>query len=402
MSARPLYRMPYDGKHVPHLVIEVNQRCNIRCTACYKHKDGETKPLETVLGEIDLALQRRDLRAITLAGGEPTLHPDLPAIIKYIDSRGVQAQMLTNGYKLSDDLLGRLHEAGLKELFLHIDSFQDRPDLRRGRGEKELNDLREQIAKRVVANGIHCSLVLTLYRATLNDLPGVVRFTLTNPYITRLLVTCYTDFDRIGREFRGGDILGTLHGPGARRPLAMSGDSLAEEAVTSREVEALLRKELGMAPFGYVASSHNLTEPRWLFYYSLAQHQPGKPTRLLHIAPTFDRAVRLVYGLARLRGNPYSFADVLSQRQSLTIALVNALVSASPSTVRETMAFLAGMLRKGSSIQHKSFTFQQGPNLTADGAIEYCRDCPDATIRDGVLVPVCLVDVVRPKAAQAS
>ena len=33
-----LFRMPYDGPDVPHVVIEVNQKCNISCKACYKDK----------------------------------------------------------------------------------------------------------------------------------------------------------------------------------------------------------------------------------------------------------------------------------------------------------------------------------------------------------------------------
>ena len=396
MVSRAPYRMPYDGERVPHLVLEVNQRCNIRCTACYKHKDGATKPVEQILAEADLALARRRLQVITLAGGEPTLHPELAEVVRALTARGVRVQMLTNGYDLSEEQLVRLREAGLKELFLHIDSLQTRPDVPAGASERELNALRRSVAEKVVRSGIACSLSLTLYRATLADLPGLVRFTLTEPSITRLLVTCCTDFDRIGRDFTGGEILGTRQGTGGVKPLG-PGESLAEQIVTSAEVEALLRGALGMEPFGYVASSHDLEARRWLFYYSVALHRPGQPAELLHFDPTFQRAVKLSYGLARLRGRGYSFAQVYSSGQAALLGLLNAAASLSPRTMARTARFLAGLRSDGAWLQHKSFTFQQGPNLNADGEIEYCRDCPDATVRDGVMVPVCLVDVVKPQ-----
>ncbi|MCU0662984.1 MAG: hypothetical protein MUC50_11740 [Myxococcota bacterium] len=40
--------------------------------------------------------------------------------------------------------------------------------------------------------------------------------------------------------------------------------------------------------------------------------------------------------------------------------------------------------------------FQQAPNALANGDYEHCRDCPDATVRNGKLVPVCLVDKLEP------
>src|SRR4030095_16050667 len=99
---RPLepLRMPYEGPDVPHAVIEVNQRCNISCTACYKDKSTYTKPLQQILDEVALVHAPRRLGVLSLAGGEPTLHPDLPAIILAIARRGVQLQLLSNGLHL--------------------------------------------------------------------------------------------------------------------------------------------------------------------------------------------------------------------------------------------------------------------------------------------------------------
>jgi hypothetical protein len=40
--------------------------------------------------------------------------------------------------------------------------------------------------------------------------------------------------------------------------------------------------------------------------------------------------------------------------------------------------------------------FQEGPSERPDGTLDFCRDCPDATVRDGALVPICMADVERP------
>ena len=73
-------------------------------------------------------LRRIDLLAdlgttiITLSGGEPTLHPDLDAIIRRIRDRGVMATLITNGYLLTPERIRKLNEAGLDYLQISIDN----------------------------------------------------------------------------------------------------------------------------------------------------------------------------------------------------------------------------------------------------------------------------------------
>ncbi|MBW8003543.1 MAG: radical SAM protein, partial [Planctomycetes bacterium] len=203
--------MPYIKKDVPHAVLEVNQKCNIVCRACYKHKFDYTKPLEQVKKEFDLLLSMRNLNTITLAGGEPTLHPDLSEIIRYITKKGILVQILSNGLALTDKLLRQYKKAGLKEILLHIDSFQTRPDMENIRCEKDLNKLRNKIAEKINRNGIISSLELTLYRNALPEFNKIVYFVLSNPKIYRLLITCCHDMERTAYGFKGGLLLGTKY-----------------------------------------------------------------------------------------------------------------------------------------------------------------------------------------------
>jgi MoaA/NifB/PqqE/SkfB family radical SAM enzyme len=72
--------LPFTGCRVPHAVLEVNQECNMSCRACYKHHERSSKPVDLILAEIGLLLEKRQLTSITVAGGEPTLHPELPRV----------------------------------------------------------------------------------------------------------------------------------------------------------------------------------------------------------------------------------------------------------------------------------------------------------------------------------
>jgi hypothetical protein len=82
------------------------------------------------------------------------------------------------------------------------------------------------------------------------------------------------------------------------------------------------------------------------------------------------------------------------------ICLLYALFSFNVKEFFRTLSFLVRLFIPGSHIHHKSFTFQQGPTCTEDGGIEYCKDCPDATVRNGTMVPVCLADYLFPLAEE--
>jgi hypothetical protein len=380
--------MPYDGQDVPHAVIEVNQRCNISCVACYKDKSTYEKPLAQILEEIDLVLRERRVGVLSIAGGEPTLHPDLPAVIDAVARRGVQAQLLTNGLRLDDDMLRAYAEAGLKRVYLHIDSLQKRPDARGARSEADLHPLREAIAERVVKAGLRCALTVTLYRTrNLADLPGVVEHVLDSPWLDRLLVTCCTDFGAIDARLRERHGLPVVD--------AEPGPDLRGEVVSNAEVERALSR-LGMTPFAYVASDRDLAARRWLFYYAFTSRNARGEVKRLHFDATFGRIASVANGLARQLRGRYPFGETLEPAAAMALCAAYAAASMSVRTALETFQFLAGAAQ--GDITQKSFIFQQGPSVTADGEVEICKDCPDATVRNGRVVPVCLADLVSPLA----
>ena len=73
-----LYRMPYSLNDNPIGWIEATDICNIKCKGCYRLIMGEGhKPKEQIKEEILFLKKWRNCDNITLAGGEPVLHPDM-------------------------------------------------------------------------------------------------------------------------------------------------------------------------------------------------------------------------------------------------------------------------------------------------------------------------------------
>ena len=98
------------------------RRCNLACTYCNEFDDHSAPvPTPDLFQRID-KLAALGTGIVTLSGGEPMLHPDVDVIIRRIRERGMIATLITNGYLLSRDRIGRLNHAGLDHLQISIDN----------------------------------------------------------------------------------------------------------------------------------------------------------------------------------------------------------------------------------------------------------------------------------------
>ena len=152
-----------------------------------------------------------------------------------------------------------------------------------------------------------------------------------------------------------------------------------------------------MRPYAYVPSDRNLEDRRWLLYYAFTIHSPDGGARTLHFGPSFGRVVRVANAVSHAIRGTYPFEQQLGRSGAVALCLAQAAASLDPGVMRETRRFLAGLREPGAEIVQKSLIFQQGPNVTEAGELEVCRDCPDATIRNGRLMPLCLADALSPQ-----
>lgn len=101
------------------IIFEVTPRCNHTCDHCYNvWRLDETYPK----GELDTATTERLLEKlvkearpenISFTGGEPLLRPDIVRLVKFVTSRKVSVNVLTNGTLLTEDLARDLIDAGV-------------------------------------------------------------------------------------------------------------------------------------------------------------------------------------------------------------------------------------------------------------------------------------------------
>ena len=89
--------------------------CNFRCPFCHNaslvlpEKFGPTLPCEEFFSFLSSRLGK--LTGVCVSGGEPTLHPELPAFLKRIKDMGLAVKLDTNGYR--PEVLLSLIDAGL-------------------------------------------------------------------------------------------------------------------------------------------------------------------------------------------------------------------------------------------------------------------------------------------------
>jgi GTP 3',8-cyclase len=120
------------GRVVADLRISVTDRCNFRCTYCMPAEGLPWLQREELLTPVEIERLARlfvdlGVREVKLTGGEPTVRPELPEIVRKIRALDppegrLDLSMTTNGYLL-DRLAGPLREAGLDRVTISCDSL---------------------------------------------------------------------------------------------------------------------------------------------------------------------------------------------------------------------------------------------------------------------------------------
>lgn len=75
--------------------------CNFRCPYCHNAELlGDGDEVMTVAGLLAFLQKRQGiLEGVCITGGEPTLHPELPALLREVRALGYAVKLDTNGYR---------------------------------------------------------------------------------------------------------------------------------------------------------------------------------------------------------------------------------------------------------------------------------------------------------------
>lgn len=187
------YGCPYDcglcPDHEQHsclTVVEITDRCNLKCPTCYAGSSptyGRHRTLEEVKRMLDAVVaNEHEPDVVQISGGEPTVHPDLFAILDYAKSLPIRHLMLnTNGIELANnrELVEQLASYMPNfEIYLQFDSFRNEV-LQRMRGA-DLAAVRQRALEHLNAVNLSTTLVVTVQKNLNDDEIGkIIDFALT-------------------------------------------------------------------------------------------------------------------------------------------------------------------------------------------------------------------------------
>ena len=119
------------GRLIGDLRISLTDRCNFRCQYCMPAEGLPWLPSERVLTDDEIVriarlFVRSGVKEIRLTGGEPTVRPNLPEIVRRLSALrddGLESLSLTTNGVLLHKLAGPLAEAGLTRINVSLDTL---------------------------------------------------------------------------------------------------------------------------------------------------------------------------------------------------------------------------------------------------------------------------------------
>ncbi len=171
---------PDHEQHSCLTVLEVTDRCNLKCPTCYSGSGpnvGRHRDLAEIEAMLDATVASEGVPDIVqISGGEPTIHPEFFEIIEAARARPIRHLMLnTNGVRIAaePDFARRLADVGPGfEVYLQFDSLEEAA-LRDLRGA-DLRQVRYRALDALEKLGLSTTLVVTLKRGVNTDEIGKI------------------------------------------------------------------------------------------------------------------------------------------------------------------------------------------------------------------------------------
>ena len=190
---------PEHKQHICLALIEVNTACNLNCPICFANAGlGYSLTLDQVEQMLDRLVEiEGNPEVVQFSGGEPTIHPDLPAMIQAALDRGIRQVMVnTNGVRLARDdkflaTIAKLNPV----IYFQFDGLR-RETYRTIRGE-DLLDTKLLALERMQQVGLDAVLVAAVERGVnVDEVGAIVEFGLQHPAVRGVVLQPVTHVGR--------------------------------------------------------------------------------------------------------------------------------------------------------------------------------------------------------------
>lgn len=386
LDPKDYYRLPWTLTDNVLGWLEPTKRCNLYCEGCYSRNDPKSdKSLAEVRADLEVFVAKRTMDSISIAGGDPLVHPEIVSIVRMIrDEFRLKPIINTNGIALTEPLLVELKQAGVFGFTFHIDSNQARPGWT-GKTELELNALRLKYAQMVAqVGGLSVAFNSTVYRHTIEHVPALVDWARDHIDIVHSMVfilfrtSSQEDFE----YYANGKLVDIER-------LVYFGQSKNPEPIHANELVSRIRqREPEFEPCAYLGGTADPRSFKWLMAGRLGT--PG--TIHGYVGKRYLELLQTGHHLLFDRYFAYCSPQLLSAGRSA--ALFGSAFDPGSRTA------LKGYLKTGLASPRKllapmhfqSIVMIQPIDTMTDGATNMCDGCPDMTVHQGELVWSCRLD----------
>ena len=388
LNPQKYYRLPWTLNDNGISWLEVTDACNLTCEGCYRPHIDNHKTLEQIAEELAVFKSQRNSDCMSLAGGDPLMHPEIVEIVRMVREGGWKPIINTNGLALGKKLLMKLKEAGASGFTFHIDTTQVRKDSE-AETEAGHNDLRTKFAMMVAeVGGLTCSFNQTVSVNTLDQVKDTMEWAMQYPDIVHTVVFILFRSPSLTGEFdfyaNGENV--TEYENYEETP--WGGNSLVE---ARHVVEKIREVDPEFEPSAYLGGTVDPNSTKWLIAARMANKKRG----FGYVSPKYMEYLQAGHHLFKGTWLSYSTPKLL-QRGKSTTALFSLVDGGMRKIGKE---YIRALGRDDASIRDKlhmqAFTIIQPVDLKADGRADMCDGCPDMTVYNGQLYWSCRLEEIK-------
>ncbi len=387
LSPINLYRLPWNLTDNAISWLEPTSSCNLYCDGCYReNRKSSHKTLDEIENELDIFAKFRKTDSISIAGGEPLLHPNILEIIKIIRRRGWKALINTNAEILNEELLKKLKSAGINGFTIHIDSGQNRPKWK-GKNEIELNELREHYAKMIAKiGGMSCTFNATVYPETIQFIPEMLKWAQKNIKIVQSMVFIIYRMAVLSKnfDFYVGDKKVKFD-----EIMYSTNDDNRRTDVSAEEIVEIIRMNAynDFMPCAFLNGTEKPDTYKWL----LAGRVGNKFNIFGYVGPKFMELIQtvkhlftdkyLAYSHPRMQKNALIYLPLIIFDNGLRKVFKNYFKQ----IFINPISFFSGLA-------YQTVLIIQPADIYEDGRVNMCDGCPDITVWNNRLVWSCRME----------
>jgi len=382
------YRLPWSLTDNAISWLEVTDDCNLECEGCYRPHLKNHKSLAQIAEELAVFKARRKSDCMSIAGGDPLVHPQIVEIVKMVKDSGWKPIINTNGLALGRKLLRKLKEAGAYGFTFHIDTTQVRSDSKAD-NENQHNALRLKFAQMLAdEGGLACSFNQTVSVDTLDQVKDSMAWAQQHPDIVHTMVfilfrtpELFGDFE-VHANGMPVDITNTYEKP------EWGGDSLLKAKHVVAKIQEL---DADYQPCAYLSGDQDPNSTKWLVASRLASKKRG----FGYVGPRFMEAIQA--GNHFFKGTWLSYTDPKSNRMGRLTMSFFSLIDARVRSIAKR--YFKTLLKSPSSlfdrVHLQTFMIIQPVDVMPDGRTNMCDGCPDMTVHEGELYWSCRLEEIK-------